>query len=535
MLHVQRRGDGFRWRRKVPEGLRSRFVKRELVVSLRTKDRATAIVRGRRLTAVADRLFASAMTDTALTTDRINAIARDWLAKELDAAERDLEKVRAGETLYAAPDPEIEPIQADLTLLSDLIGDSREALAVNDYRQIEVVADELLAAGGLSVDRASDAYGRFCRTLLRAQVELLNQTKARRVGDYGHPARDPLFALPPVATAVAPPVDRTPQSMALAELVEVYAEAKVRDGEWKGRTLTNTKPKLTRFAEILNNKAVDDLTRDDVRDWRDALADMELSNNTIIQNFKYVNAMLNWAKIEGKCTIDSPLKGLAPKADGADRDAYTPADLKVLFHCPLYTGHWRADRRERPGGVLVKDHKFWLPLIALHSGLRAEEAAKLKVTDLRQIEGVWCFSVEDTKTAAGTRIVPVHPRLIRLGLLSHHEHVSKKDAGPLWPEIKPSADGRYSEKFCAWWSHFRHLVGLGRSGLKFHSFRHTFISSLQVAGVPETLSGQLAGHVVNVGITYGVYGGKLLSAPERLALIERLDFGVDLSHLEPAG
>lgn len=79
------------------------------------------------------------------------------------------------------------------------------------------------------------------------------------------------------------------------------------------------------------------------------------------------------------------------------------------------------------------------------------------------------------------------------------------------------------------------MVGLGRSGLKFHSFRHTFISSLQVAGVPETLSGQLAGHVVNVGITYGVYGGKLLSAPERLTLIEKLDFGVDLSHLEPAG
>ncbi|WP_145684822.1 hypothetical protein [Azospirillum brasilense] len=51
----------------------------------------------------------------------------------------------------------------------------------------------------------------------------------------------------------------------------------------------------------------------------------------------------------------------------------------------------------------------------------------------------------------------------------------------------------------------------------------------------KSLYGQLAGHVVNVGITYGVYGGKLLSAPERLALIERLDFGVDLSHLEPAG
>ncbi|MDB5360433.1 MAG: hypothetical protein JWO51_1730 [Rhodospirillales bacterium] len=49
--------------------------------------------------------------------------------------------------------------------------------------------------------------------------------------------------------------------------------------------------------------------------------------------------------------------------------------------------------------------------------------------------------------------------------------------------------------------------------------------------MPETLAAQLAGHEVKKGITHGTYGGKLLSAQDRLDLIKDLDFGVDLSSL----
>ena len=51
---------------------------------------------------------------------------------------------------------------------------------------------------------------------------------------------------------------------------------------------------------------------------------------------------------------------------------------------------------------------------------------------------------------------------------------------------------------------------------------------MERAGVREALAAQLAGHGVKKGITYGVYGGKLLSAKDRLDLIKDLDIGVDL-------
>lgn len=532
MLHVQRRGEGFHWRRRVPLGLRSRFVKGELVVSLRTKDRSVAVARGRQLTTVADKLFARAMNDTSLTTERINSLARQWLDLELERAERELERVRAGEALYTLPDAEEEPIDADLRLLSDLMGDSREALATNDHRQIESVAADLIEASGLSVDRVGPAFGRFCRALLRAQIELLRQTKARRAGDYAEPMRDPLFYPQAVTALAGPEPDPRSRSMPLSELVDVFIQTKIRDGVWKEATRKNSPPKLRMFAEILDNKPVDTVTRDDIRDWRDALDDLELAPNTIRQHFSVIGSMFNWAKQEGKSSVENPTKGLAPKGNNRTRDAFSPQDLKTLFHSPLYLGHWRADRRERPGAMLVKDHKWWLPLVALHSGMRVEEAAKLKVDDLCEIDGVWSFRINDAKTSAGNRDVPVHPRLISLGLLDHRVNVVCQKSQQLWPELRMGSEGRYSQVFVQWWSQFRHMVGLGRDGLVFHSFRHTFISTLLNAGVPETTVQQIAGHASS-GVTAGVYGGKLLSMRDKLEVMHELDFGIDLSHLTP--
>ncbi|KAA1054463.1 site-specific integrase [Azospirillum argentinense] len=474
------------------------------------------------------------MTDTSLTTDRINTLARDWLSTELEKAERELERVGSGEALYSAPDSEEEPIEADLRLLSDLIGDSREALAVNDYRQIEAVADDLIGAAGITVDRASPSFGRFCRALLRAQVELLRQTKARRVGDYSEPTRDPLFAPQVGGVPPQPSEDPRGKSLPLTDLVEVFIETKIRDGVWKEATRKNSPRKLRLFADTLDNKPVDMVTRNDIRDWRDTLDDLELSPNTIRQHFSVIGSLFNWAKQEGMSAIDNPTKGLAPKGNNQTREAFGPEDLKALFHSPLYTGHWRTDRRDRAGKLLVKDHKYWLPLIALHSGLRVEEIAKLPVSDLRQIEGVWCFHIEDAKTPAGNRDVPVHPRLIKLGLLDYRERIAAKKSKQLWPEMKKGSEDRYSHRFVQWWSQYRKLIGLGRDGLVFHSFRHTFVSSLLNAGVPQTTVQQLAGHA-GVGVTVYVYGGKLLASQDKLSAIENVNFGVDLSHLESSG
>ena len=537
MLHTFRRGDVYWWRRKVPAKLRSRFVRPELALSLRTPDRSVAECRAREFSTVADRLFETAMTETALTNADLDELARRWFAKVMEGWENRNMVRPMGQGMFTQDDvASDDPVAQDTTILAGFVGRARKALANNDFGPVRNIADGVLEEAGLTLDPSSTAYARLCRGLLRAQVEYFRLAEAWRGGDFSVTPADPLFARPvPSAppTREEPKEDPRAKSMPLSELAEKFIEAKIRDGKWREATVRNNPRKLRLFAEILNNKPVDLVSRDDVRDWRDVLIDLELAPNTIGLHFRVVTSMFNWAKLEGKATIDNPLKGLAPKGDKGTREAFTPDDLKTLFHSPLYTGHWRADRRERPGTELVKDHKFWLPLVALHSGLRVEEAAKLTLADLREVEGVWCFCVTEAKTNAGNRIVPVHPRLIHLGLLDHRAEVERSKGTQLWPELRKGSEGRFSQGFVQWWSSFRHLIGLNREGLVFHSFRHTFVSTLMKSNAPETTVKVLVGHA-SQDVTKGTYGSKLLTPHDMLELIREHDFGADLSHLLPA-
>ncbi|MBP2312434.1 site-specific integrase [Azospirillum soli] len=477
------------------------------------------------------------MTETALTNADLDELARRWFAKVMEGWENRNMVRPMGQGMFTQGDAlSGDPVAHDTTILGEFVERARKALANNDFAPVRNIAEGVLQDAGLTLDPSSTAYARLCRGLLRAQVEYFRLAEAWRGGDFSVTPADPLFAQPPSParpTREEPKEDPRAKSMPLPQLVEVFIETQIRDGKWKPATVRNNPRKLRLFAETLNGKPVDLVTRDDIRNWRDVLTDLDLAPNTIGLHFRVVTSMFNWAKPEGKASIDNPLKGLAPKGEKRTREAFTPEDLKTLFHSPLYTGHWRADRRERPGKELVKDHKFWLPLVALHSGLRVEEAAKLTLADLREEEGVWCFCVNNAKTDAGNRIVPVHPRLIRLGLLDHRAEVERSKGTQLWPELRKGSEGRFSQGFVQWWSSFRHLIGLDREGLVFHSFRHTFISTLLNSNSPEIAVKVLVGHA-SQDVTKGTYGGKLLTPQGTLELIQGLDFGADLSHLLPA-
>ena len=505
-----------------------------MALSLRTPDRAVAGRRARELSATADRLFETAMANTTLTNADLDEFARSWFAKVMEGWENRNMIRPMGQGMFGQDEaPPVDPVAHDTIILGEFAERVRKSLANNDFAPVQNIADSVLQDAGLTIDPTSVSYVRLCRGLLRAQVEYFRLAEAWRGGDFSGTPADPLFAQPVTSARPVreePKEDPRSKSMPLSELVEAFIATKIRDGVWKEATQRNSPRKLRLFAETLNNKPVDLVTRDDIRDWRDTLDDLDLAPNTIRQHFSVIGSLFNWAKQEGKASLDNPTKGLAPKGDKGTREAFTPDDLKTLFHSPLYTGHWRTDRRERPGTELVKDHKFWLPLVALHSGLRVEEAAKLTLADLREVEGVWCFCVAKAKTDAGNRIVPVHPRLVHLGLLEHRADVERSKGAQLWPELRKGSEGRFSQSFVQWWSQFRHLVGLDRDGLVFHSFRHTFISTLLNAGVAYTTVQQLAGHALS-GVTGGTYGGKLLTPADRLEAFRELDFGVDLSHL----
>src|SRR5215471_14322893 len=73
---------------------------------------------------------------------------------------------------------------------------------------------------------------------------------------------------------------------------------------------------------------------------------------------------------------------------GSDRDAFTIDELNKLLASPVFT------EIDRPGPGRG-EAAFWLPLLALFSGARRADLASLQVNNVRDVEGVPCFTFEE--------------------------------------------------------------------------------------------------------------------------------------------
>ena len=99
---------------------------------------------------------------------------------------------------------------------------------------------------------------------------------------------------------------------------------------------------------------------------------------------------------------------------------FTFDQLQVLFDSPVFTAG------SRPLGGRG-DTAFWAPLIALYTGARLNEIMLLRTDGIHNVKGASVFHFrhrlamgqELKGKAKHNRKVPVHPELIRLGILDY--------------------------------------------------------------------------------------------------------------------
>jgi integrase len=153
-----------------------------------------------------------------------------------------------------------------------------------------------------------------------------------------------------------------------------------------------------------------------------------------------------------------------------------------------------------------------MPLLGLYTGARLGELAALTVVDVLKIESVFAFTfVSDRetgktlKTRSSARTVPVHPQLIKFGLLKHIDEL-RRDAGEkawLFPQVAPNVHGGL-KAWGKWFNRYLRTIGITDKRKVFHSFRHVFKDAMRAAGVPEDLNDALTGHSnATVGRGYG--------------------------------
>ncbi len=332
--------------------------------------------------------------------------------------------------------------------------------------------------------------------------------------------------------------------MHVADAVRLFVQEKTQLGNWTSKTTEENKGIFNMFIELSGNCEITAVDRSMMIDIVDKLTkipanfrkypkykDMCLSEaislgDNIQMSIRSVNKYLNrinslflWSLRQGFINRN-PCHGLSlkqPQNAYEEREAYDQGDLERLVVSLL---HLPAENPER----------LWIPLIALYSGMRLNEICQLHLKDIIEVEGIICFNInadgeKRIKTMSSKRLVPVHPKLIALGLPIYIEKMNNKGEERLWPNLIYRRDG-YIQLLVNWYYRHNRKYITKNPKRTFHSLRHTFADTLKQKAVNEGVISELLGHS-NHSMTTGRYG-KRYRPLVLLSVLEQLDFDLNL-------
>ncbi|MBM7850855.1 integrase [Methylopila capsulata] len=248
-----------------------------------------------------------------------------------------------------------------------------------------------------------------------------------------------------------------------------------------------------------------------------------LSNRTLNRYATALSQVWKWAEKSGRFEGKNPWEGQsfreAQRRDTA-KFPFKPDEMtKLLGSIPIRTAR----------ALTTDETLVWVCWIAAYSGMRLNEICDRRTADLREEQGVWVFDITGAKTEAGDRRVPVHSKLIELGLLEYAKHGDEW----LFSALKPGGpDGKRSWYLSKRFTAYRRGLKVqridpktGADRIDFHSFRRSVVACLENQHVPQSEVAQLVGHE-RKGITFSIYSVEGLKLPELAALVERISYAM---------
>lgn len=556
---VFKRGRRYYIRLHIPSDLVARFARREIWKALQTECPHSAALLAKRLVTVAERFFCRLRTNMFIDDD-INESIIAALEEEVQMHLAFQDVVRYSELAHDTETKNIESLQAYLELQQELL-ENRE------YDLQEGVMDGIIKKWDLKIDKYTPEYSHLGRLYIITRIKATKIEIERCKGNFDNAYDD--LALPDLShprlgslkkrakqlapAPLAPPAPVVPEktSPRLAEVIDLYLldldgiKEKTRD-DYSGRKKFVLK--------LLKNKPVHEYTRQDFIEAREILKVFPKNANSkpelksvpihiilkskedlgppisVTTRNKYLTFIASVFKFAHKDAglIDRNLT-LSPKkpkksATKTGWIAWEKEDL-ILF---LQSSYYK-NLKTRP----KKPHNYWVPLIALYSGLRLEECCQLYVSDIVKIDDIWCFDVnndldKEIKTESSARQVPIHSKLIELGFL---EYVKQCTADRLWPALVRGKNG-YCHNYGKSFGKFKKRLEISHEKKVFHSFRVNFAESIKSHGHKDEIAGDLLGHLRENEVTAG-YTGQT-PTQFRKEIIELIDHGFDpLEHITP--
>lgn len=261
------------------------------------------------------------------------------------------------------------------------------------------------------------------------------------------------------------------------------------DGINVNKTIDMKRSDIGRFAKQFTY--AHETTKRDVIDWVEntLIATEGLSAPTCSRIISSVRGYWDFLERHKGLNTAAPLQGVVPtrrvalrhsQAKQVTRKHFTPNDFNKLLE---QSGH---DEQLRD--------LIWL---GAYTGCRIEELCSLELDHARADR----FLIQDAKTEAGSRIVPIHDDIKGLvkGL------IGRSNDGYLLTGLTFNKYGDRSNAIGKRFGRLKARCGFGRD-LVFHSFRKGVATQLETAGVPENVTARLLGHEFHT-MSYGVYSG----------------------------
>ena len=227
-----------------------------------------------------------------------------------------------------------------------------------------------------------------------------------------------------------------------------------------------------------------------------------IKEKTIKRHFSGLNQYFKWLQVESY-VAHNPFSGQQFNIDPGERRKWTKDELLTLFGSEEYQTETKDSARH------------WIPLIALFSGMRLEEIARLRpehdffladpVAPSEKRLLVMQVAATDAwrpKTPAAEREIPVHSwlithgleNLVRRRLQELEDPDARKKSIYLFRELQPTgSNGTMTASFSREFSRLKTKLKLPTE-VTFHSFRHLFRSQLGVLNIPDRIIDALLGH-----------------------------------------
>ncbi len=468
----------------------------------------------------------------------------------------------------------------------DVAERTRGDLATNNFMSASMAAASAIKKHGLSGTLQDHEIAQIQQAMLRGGIDLADALHARYRGDFTFRPKDPLLTMelashpsmtmqetdstasPDQSRSAKRPDGHVSKSKDVEEpfetVADTFRQTQLRRKVWENQTALQARKTYALFAEIVGNRPLAEYVRGDAVAFKNLLQDLpadygkaakyrEMATAKIVETTKdqdlprlsprtvqrHIAALSTlWESVIESGQIGTNIfagfKFAATKKANEQREMWPEDKLNALFATPVWAGCQSADRRSKPGNQVIKDEKFWLPLIAVFSGMRQEELCQLQLSDIRQEGGIWVFDVNSdsdrkVKTGESIRLVPIHSILIEAGFLRYVEGQRAADQELVFSQLKRGgADQRLGHNFSKWFTRYRREVGLYRPDMNFHSFRHSATTFMQWSGVLEQIIDKVTGHVRQGETARYTKNFKIEQLRDA---IEGIQPKIDLSHL----